>query len=375
LGEKATAAKNELTERVLNAVQGMRTIRAFAQEDLMEERFDNASSLVHRTSVALEHLQNLIPPLSECGYLVVLGVVIIASNMFQIPFASTLAAVALLYRLQPHMRELDSNLLELGGIEASVRLIGTTLDRSDKVYPPNGSALFSGIKEELRFENVTMAYSINAKPTLRSASFSIPAGRTTAIIGRSGVGKTTVVNLILRLYEPTSGSILVDGTSITSFEKRSWLSRISVAGQDLELIEGTIAENIAFGVADAPTADIEEAASLAGVMDFVADLPDGLSTWVGERGLNLSAGQRQRVSLARALIRRPDLLILDEATTALDGVLEEEVRRNVIKAHRGQTMIVITHRMDSARTADHIIKLTSGRAVEGKTAALDRQVS
>jgi ABC-type multidrug transport system fused ATPase/permease subunit len=374
LGEKATAAKNELTERILNAVQGMRTVRAFAQEALAEERFDKASSLVQRTSVAREHLQNLIPPLSECSYLVVLGVVVIASNVFHIPFASTLAAVALLYRLQPHMRELDTHLLELGGIEASVRLIGTTLEHSDKDYPADGIAPFNGIKEELRFENVTMVYSGSTKPTLCNASFSIPAGRTTAIVGRSGVGKTTVVNLLLRLYEPTSGSILVDGTPITSFEKRSWLSRISVAGQDLELIEGTIAENIAFGVPGAPMEDIEEAAVLAGMMDFVSDLADGFYTWVGERGLNLSAGQRQRVNLARAIIRRPDLLILDEATTALDDALEEEVRRNLLRAQRGRTMIVITHRMDMARTADHIIKLARGRVIEDKTAALDRYV-
>jgi ABC-type multidrug transport system fused ATPase/permease subunit len=375
LGERATAAKNELTERILNAVQGMRTVRAFAQEEVAEQRFEKASSLVQRTSVAREHLQNLIPPLSECSYLVVLGVVVIASNVFQISFAATLAAVALLYRLQPHMRELDAHLLELGGIEASVRLIGATLDSSGKVYASSGNTHFNGVDSEFRFENVSMVYSGSAKPTLSGATFSIPAGRTTAIVGRSGVGKTTIVNLLLRLYEPTSGSIFADGVPISSFDRKSWLSRISVAGQDLELFEGTIAENIAFGIPDAPMEDVEEAAALAGMTDFVADLPDGLYTWVGERGLNFSAGQRQRINVARALIREPDLLILDEATTALDHALEDEVRANILKACRGRTIIVITHRMDMARVADHIIKLTGGHVVEGKSAELERQVS
>ena len=174
------------------------------------------------------------------------------------------------------------------------------------------------------------------------------------------------MNLILRLYEPTGGVILADGRPITSFERRSWLSRVAVAGQDLELIEGTVAENIAFGVPDSSMEDIEEAASLAGVTSFLPDLSDGLYSWVGERGLNLSAGQRQRVGLARALLRRPDLLILDEATTALDAAMEEEVRRNVAKAYRGRTVIVITHRTDIALTADHIVKLAGSRVVEDK---------
>jgi ABC-type multidrug transport system fused ATPase/permease subunit len=352
----------------------MRTIRAFAQEEATGQRFEQASRLVERTSVAREHLQNLIPPLSECSYLVVLGVVVIASNVLQIPFAATLAAVALLYRLQPHMRELDAHLLDLGGVEASVRLIGAALDRSDKVYASKGDIPFGGIKRQLRFDNVSMVYAASTKPTLSGATFSIPAGRTTAIVGRSGAGKTTIVNLLLRLYEPTSGSILADDIPINCFDAKTWLSRISVAGQDLELFEGTIAENIAFAAPGASMEDIKEAAALAGMTDFVADLPDGLYTWVGERGLNFSAGQRQRINLARALIRRPDLLILDEATTALDHGLEDEVRANILQACRGRTVIVITHRMDIACAADHIVKLSGGQVTEGRTLELERQV-
>ena len=375
LGEDATLAKNDLTERIMIAIQSMRTIRAFAQESRQEQRFDRASERVRRTSVALEHLQHLIPPLSESGYLAVLGVVIVVSVQLEIPFAATLAAVALLYRLQPHMRELDSSLLELGGIEASIRLVGSVLDSSDKVYPPDGTEPFGGLETELRFENVSMAYTGGRTAVLRDATFSIPAGQTTAIVGRSGAGKTTLVNLILRLYEPTSGTILANGRPVSSFERRSWLSRIAIAGQDLELIEGTIAENIAFGRIDAPMEDIERAAELAGVSTFTPDLPNGIHTWIGERGLNLSAGQRQRVALARALLRKPDLLILDEATTALEEPLEAEVRANIMRAFRGTTVILITHRFEIARTADHMVKITrAGHAVEEETAH-ERQAS
>jgi ABC-type multidrug transport system fused ATPase/permease subunit len=375
LGEEATMAKNDLTERIMIAIQSMRTIRTFAQEGRLEQRFDRASERVRRTSVALEHLQHLIPPLSESGYLAVLGVVIVASTQLEVPFAATLAAVALLYRLQPHMRELDSSLLELGGIEASIRLVGGVLDRSDKNYPPGGTVPFGGLETELRFENVSMAYAGGQRAVLRDATFSIPAGQTTAIVGRSGAGKTTIVNLILRLYEPTSGTIIANGRPISSFERRSWLSRIAIAGQDLELIEGTIAENIAFGRTEAPMDDIEQAAGLAGVLNFAADLPDGIHARVGERGLNLSAGQRQRVALARALFRKPDLLILDEATTALDEPLEAEIRRNIMEVFRGTTIVVITHRMEIARSADHMVKITrGGHTVEAK-AAHERQAS
>jgi ABC-type multidrug transport system fused ATPase/permease subunit len=375
LGEDAMRAKNTLTEQIMIAIQAMRTIRAFAQENRLQTRFDGASERVRRTSVALEHLQHLIPPLSESGYLAVLGAVIVVSTLLQIPFAATLAAVALLYRLQPHMRELDSSLLELGGIEASIRLVGSVLDRSDKDYPPEGTEPFDGFETELRFENVFMSYTGSARPVLRDASFSIPAGGTTAIVGRSGAGKTTIVNLILRLYEPTSGTIRANGRLISSFERRSWLSRIAIAGQDLELIEGTVADNIAFGRTEAAIEDIEEAATLAGVMNFVSDLPDGIHAWVGERGLNLSSGQRQRVALARALFRKPDLLILDEATTALDEPLEEEVYRNIMRSCRGKTIILITHRMEIARGADNMVKVTRGGGTVEAKAAHERQAS
>jgi ABC-type multidrug transport system fused ATPase/permease subunit len=363
-GEKVMKASGNLAWRLIVAIQAMRTIRAFAREQLFEEQFEDASDHVYKSSILLARMQNLIPPLSETGYLGILGLIIIAANELSIPFAVTLVAVLQLYRLQPHMRELDSNLLALAGLESSLRHVGQMLDRSDKAYPTSGSVPFDGLKSELRFEDVTMSYGDSEEPSLVKATFSIPAGGLTAIVGPSGAGKTTIINLILRLYEPNSGAIFANGMPLAAFDRQSWLSRIAVAGQDIELIEATIADNIALGAPDATREEIAEAAGLAGVTEFIPEGPDGLDLWVGDRGLSLSGGQRQRVSLARALIRRPDILILDEAMSALNDELAEEIRKNAAKVMRGKTTILITHRMDVALEADHVIWLNDGRTVE-----------
>jgi ABC-type multidrug transport system fused ATPase/permease subunit len=237
------------------------------------------------------------------------------------------------------------------------------LDRSDKSYPPAGHRPFGGIGKGIAFERVTLTYGNAGTTAISDACFWIPSGQTTAIVGPSGAGKTTIVNLLLRLYQPDSGQITIDGLPLDEIRRPEWLRAIGVAGQDIELIEGTILQNIALADSAATPTEIEEAARIAGLSALIEDLPKGYQTWIGQQGLNLSGGQRQRIGIARAILRDPQLLILDEAMNAIDVTLEDSIRSALKERFAQRTVLVITHRLESVRDADHIICIGEGRVL------------
>lgn len=364
LGEVAREANRELAEQMVNTLQGMRTIRAYAQEAFRQRMFGEASARARRTLVRLDQIQAGIKPISEVAYLVLLAAIVGMASALDIPFVYILSAVGLLYRLRPHMREFEGTRLKLASLAASLAAVQSVVSGSDKSYAPVGWREFRGLEDEIRFERVSLTYPGADRESVKDVSFSIRRGSTTAIVGPSGAGKTTIVNLLLRLYEPSAGSILVDGTPLNVFHRSSWLARLAVAGQDAELIDDTIIENIRLAKPDASSWEIEQAARVTGIYDFIAGLPNGLDSWIGENGLNVSGGQRQRIGLARALIRHPALLILDEATSALEKSLEQEIRGNLATAMEGGTTIIITHRLDTILDVDHVICLSDGRVTD-----------
>ena len=368
LGEEAIESNKALAEQMVNTLQGMRTIRAYGQETLRERMFSKASRQARRTFIRLDQIYSVITPISELVYLALLAATVWMSITLNIGFAATLSAVALLYRLQPYVREFEGNRLKLAGLTASLGAVESVVNKSDKTYAPTGTRAFAGLDTNIRFRDVSLTYPAADHPSLRAVSFTIPRGATTAIVGPSGAGKTTIVSLLLRLYEPSEGSIVVDGKPLHDIERGSWLARIGVAGQDAELIDDTVIENIRLARLDADRSEIEQAIRLAGIDAFIASLPDGVDSWIGEHGLNLSGGQRQRVGLARALVRRPELLLLDEATNAVDLELERELRANVATVMRGGTVVIITHRLETILDADHVVHLEDGRVVAEGTA-------
>jgi len=364
LYEKAITLNNELGHRMLTTLQGMRTIRAFAREEYDRARFQKASMAVRKSFVRMGWSHSFVGPIGDIGHLAVLGLIAASAGALGIGASAALAAIALLYRLQPQVQELQGNWLNLATMDPSLRVVRGVIDKSDKQYLPEGSKPFEGLKQEIRFEAVSLTYPGAHKPALDKVSFAIPRGHTVAIVGPSGCGKTTIVNLLLRLYRPDSGLITVDGTPLFELRRTQWLGKLAVAGQDVELIDGTIDENITIGRDELAVRGKREATTAAGILDFIEQTESGFDTWVGERGLNISGGQRQRIGLARALFGNPETLILDEATSALDGSLEAEVRGNIGRYSKGKTLILITHRLETVLLADHIVCIEDGRVVE-----------
>ena len=215
-------------------------------------------------------------------------------------------------------------------------------------------------RREFSFDNVSFIYPEADSITLSPISFELPCGRTTAIVGPSGAGKTTIVNLMLKLLEPSTGSIIVDGINLNRISRVSWLQQIAVSGQDMELIDGSIIDNVRLARPEASEADVAEALATVGIEEFVHTLPQKCHTQIGERGLRISGGQRQRIALARALICRPQILVLDEATNALGVESQEHIFARIREWSSDVTIILIDHRPEMLDSADHVVVLGNG---------------
>ena len=371
LGSGVKQVHQRLGEHMLMTIQGMRTIRAYGQEDVHQDRFERASTDARRVALGLARLSALVSPLTEVGYLMVLCLVIASADLWGIGFATSLTAVALLYRLQPHMRELETSLLYMAQIEPQLRSIRLMLSTDDKEYPKHGQFAISKLSDRISFRKVTFRYDSRSDPALDDVSFDIPAGKVTALIGASGAGKTTIVNLLLRLYSATEGIIRVDGRPIEDVGRTDWLALLAIAGQDVDLVEGTVIDNVRMAKNDASEEEVLHALRVAGISELVEALPDKYNTWIGQHGLRFSGGQRQRLGLARAIVRNPQFLILDEAMNALDRTLEESVKRAVQVQLKGRTLLLITHRLEFVLDADHLICVEAGRVcAEGSPSKL-----
>ncbi|MGX1166160.1 ABC-type multidrug transport system fused ATPase/permease subunit [Bradyrhizobium sp. USDA 372] len=361
LGSKVKWVHQELGLHMLMSLQAMRTIRAYGQEKVHQERFERSSAEARDISLGLARLSALVSPLTEVGYLFVLCLIIVMAQLWDGSFATTLTAVAILYRLQPHVRELEGNLLNMTQIEQRLRSIRVMLSTEDKEYPNAGKYPLEKLDQRIVFEKVDFHYGEPSSPILRELSFEIPAGKTTALIGASGSGKTTIVNLLLRLYSPSGGLIRVDGRPMEEIRRVDWLSHLAIAGQDIDVIEGTVIDNVRLARSCASAAEVLDALRIAGISEFVEGLPKKFDTWVGQHGLRLSGGQRQRLGLARAIVRNPGFLILDEAMSALDRELEDSVRESIRSRFRGRTVLIISHRMETILDADHLVYIEAGK--------------
>jgi subfamily B ATP-binding cassette protein MsbA len=364
LGRQAVEANNKLANRVMEGFYGMREIRAFGHEDYELQRFKQASTHLRSISIKLSNFYAITGPLSEFLSVALLVCILIIALQYKSDISTLLTFIFMLYRLQPVVRRLDIDRVNFLGLLGAVENVVSFLNRSDKQYIQSGEIQFQGLQRGITFESVDFRYNASEKPALADVSIYIPQGKTTAIVGPSGGGKSTLIRLICRFYDITEGEIYVDDRPLKNLNLSSWRSRIAIVSQDVHIFSTTVGENIAYGRLDATKAEIIAAAKKANADEFISKLPEGYDTVVGDRGIRLSGGQRQRIALARAIVREPEILILDEATNALDSLSENLIQEALNSFSQNRTVIIIAHRLSTIEQADQIIVVQEGQVIE-----------
>ena len=367
-----TAHLFEFSHQTVQSLQGIRPIHIFHRQKYILGQIDSVLDRIVQSSKKAHFWNNVIPTINETVNVLLVGaILVVGSYLLTRPGESTLpnllTYIALTYRLatrlQHAMQAIGSASIQYG----SILRLNDILDDQGKDYDPSSGEKLEDWKETLRFQNVHFHYPTSLKPVLRNVSFSLAKGTTLAIIGASGAGKSSILDLILALHTPTKGDILVDSTPLYTFSHESWRRKIGVVSQDTFLFNGTIEENIRFGDLSASRLEIERTAKLAGVADFIEHLPAGYETIVGERGYKLSGGERQRIALARSLLKNPEILILDEATSNLDSGSEQIIQNSLNSLKGTKTLIIVAHRLSTIIKADQILVLEKGEIKEQGT--------
>lgn len=370
-GGKVPQEQANLSSVIIELVNGIRTVKASAAQELERDRFYKASESFMDATIVMESYTERTKPFAEGTATTILLVMVVASYFLLITTGRLQAAALLtymfvLFRMMPLVSQVNGLRSRVESRQGIIARINYFLSTADKPYLSSGNIKFSSLKESIQLSSVSFSYD-GGSNILNNISLSFEKGQTTALVGSSGAGKTTLADLVPRFFEPTSGHILVDGVDISEIDITSLRQKMSVVSQDTFIFNRSVRENIAYGLTGVSDSDIKEAAVKANAIDFIMDLPDGLDTVLGNRGVRLSGGQRQRIAIARALLRNPDILILDEATSALDSVSESLIQQSLEDLSKGRTVITIAHRLSTIANAHKVVVLDKGYVVEQGT--------
>lgn len=362
----------EINQETSQALQGIKVIQTFCQEKKIKQKINDQIKRIGKLCEKVYVLSNIVPYLNEMISVVVLGIVLIAATFLigleSSSFLATLMTFLILsYRLSTRVQNAIGVLGTTSIYYGCLLRVHEILEDTEKEFVPVGGIECSKPVQSIEVKKLSFFHYKTKDPVLSDISFSVSKGDMVGIVGLSGSGKTSLLDLLLRLYEPSSGKILANNTDIQSFLIESWRSKFGVVGQESFLFDDTIWNNIAFGAENTSEMEIIQAAKDAGIHELIQQLPLQYQTAVGERGLRLSGGERQRVVLARALLRDPEILILDEATSSLDSQSEFYIQRALEKIRHAKTLLVIAHRLSTIIRADLILVVERGTLIESGT--------
>jgi subfamily B ATP-binding cassette protein MsbA len=372
--KKASRAVRKKESELLSVVQevltSVRVVKAFAREDFEVERFESQSLENVETALQARGIKAKLSPIVDV--MVAIGTCMVLGYGSRLALKGELSAgilvVFLLYlgKMYKPMRELSKMTDAVSKAMVGYERIQEVLEIEARVKDSPRARKAPKFKGKVEFDHVSFAYD-EGQPVLKDVSFSIEAGQVAAIVGPSGTGKTTIISLIPRFYDPQSGAVKIDGKDVREYTLKSEREQISFVLQDTLLFHASVMDNIAYGKPDATPAQVMRAAKLANAHEFIEKMPEGYDTMVGERGVTLSGGQRQRIAIARAVIRDTPILVLDEPTSGLDSASEQAVIEALDRLTEGRTSIVIAHNLNSIRHADIVFVVKDSELVEQGT--------
>jgi len=364
-GGEEKGITDSISSFILDKLGGIKTVKSFNNERLHSRGFRDLSAAFCRIQVNIQKNRILTDIYIEPFItMLVIGLMVFSITVLKLPIIYVLTFFYVFTRTIPKVKTINGTYLTIMNLLPHFSKAQELIDRHDKYYLPEGNRELKAFKQGIELQDVSFRYVADEEDVVRHVSLSIEKGVTLALIGRSGGGKTTLVDLILRHHDPSKGTIRVDGMDLKEACREDWNGMIAMVEQDSYLFNDSIFENIRYGKLDATEDEVFEASRLANAHDFIMSLPDKYHTIAGDRGIKLSGGQKQRISLARALIRDPEILILDEATSALDSESERLIQDSIEKLKKRKTLIIIAHRLSTISRADKIVMIENGEITE-----------
>jgi subfamily B ATP-binding cassette protein MsbA len=370
-GRWLTEANSRFTSRITEFIEAIRTITAYNRQPHERDRLQDSITDLADATVTTFKRSSLVQPLSQgiVGSIVVV-LIVVAVQFYVIPghldIAFILGFLFALFRLMPAVNNLNDQRGVWASNRAGLSKVARLLDSADKPYQEDGSIPATRLRSGIVFDGVSFSYE-KKNSVLHNINIEIQAGKMVALVGGSGAGKSTLADLIPRFYDPTEGKILFDGTDLRKLDICSLREKVGIVSQNTFIFNDTVESNIAYGDLDASFDAIHEAAKQANALGFIENMEDGFKTVLGDRGVRLSGGQKQRIAIARAILRNPEILILDEATSNLDTISEKLVQQSMEQLLKNRTVIAIAHRLSTIENSDWVFVLEDGRIVEEGT--------